>query len=64
MLQGKLRSCPWLHECWGYPKQGGELQVLTERQEKGSVIIITNLGFACWPQVIGDPMLQQPILID
>jgi DNA replication protein DnaC len=33
-----------------FSKEGSELlfQVLAERQEKGSVVITTNLGFADW----------------
>jgi len=47
-----------------FSKEGGELlfQVLAERQEKGSVIITTNLGFADWTQVFGDPVMTAALL--
>lgn len=50
-----------------FSKEGGELlfQILAERQDKGSVITTTNLGFADWTKVFGDPvMTQRPFLID
>lgn len=47
-----------------FSKEGGELlfQVLAERQEKGSVIITTNLGFADWTKVFGDPVMTAALL--
>jgi DNA replication protein DnaC len=47
-----------------FSKQGAELlfQVLAERHERGSVIITTNLGFADWTQVFGDPTLTAALL--
>jgi DNA replication protein DnaC len=47
-----------------FSKEGGELlfQVLAERQEKGSVVITTNLGFADWTQVFGDPVMTAALL--
>jgi len=47
-----------------FSKEGAELlfQVLAERQEKGSVIITTNLGFADWTQVFGDPVMTGALL--
>lgn len=47
-----------------FSKEGSELlfQVLAERQEKGSVIITTNLGFADWTQVFGDPVMTAALL--
>jgi DNA replication protein DnaC len=47
-----------------FSKEGAELlfQVLAERQEKGSVIITTNLGFADWTQVFGDPVMTAALL--
>ena len=47
-----------------FSKEGAELlfQVLAERQEKGSVIITTNLGFADWTQVFGDPTMTAALL--
>jgi DNA replication protein DnaC len=47
-----------------FSKEGAELlfQVLAERHEKGSVIITTNLGFADWTQVFGDPVITAALL--
>jgi DNA replication protein DnaC len=47
-----------------FSKEGSELlfQVLAERQEKGSVIITTNLGFADWTQIFGDPVMTAALL--
>jgi len=47
-----------------FSKEGSELlfQVLAERHEKGSVIITTNLGFADWTQVFGDPTMTAALL--
>lgn len=47
-----------------FSREGSELlfQVLAERQEKGSVIITTNLGFADWTQVFGDPIMTAALL--
>jgi DNA replication protein DnaC len=47
-----------------FSKEGAELlfQILTERHEKGSVIITTNLGFADWAQVFGDPVMTGALL--
>lgn len=47
-----------------FSKEGAALlfQILAERQEKGSVIITTNLGFADWTQVFGDPVMTAALL--
>lgn len=47
-----------------FSKEGAELlfQVLAERYEKGSVMITTNLGFADWTQVFGDPVMTAALL--
>ena len=47
-----------------FSKEESELlfQVLTERHEKGSVMITTNLGFANWTQVFGDPVMTTALL--
>ena len=47
-----------------FSKEGAELlfQVLVEHQEKGSVIMTTNLGFADWTQVFGDPVMTAALL--
>jgi DNA replication protein DnaC len=47
-----------------FSKEGSELlfQVLAERHERGSILITTNLGFADWTQVFGDPVLTAALL--
>jgi DNA replication protein DnaC len=47
-----------------FSKEGAELlfQVLAERHERGSVIITSNLGFADWTQVFGEPSLTGALL--
>jgi len=47
-----------------FSREGAELlfQVLAERNERGSVIITTNLGFADWTQVFGDATLTSALL--
>jgi DNA replication protein DnaC len=47
-----------------FSREGAELlfQVLAERYEKGSVIITSNLGFADWTQVFGDPTMTAALL--
>lgn len=47
-----------------FSKEGAELlfQVLAERHEKGSVIITSNLGFADWTKVFGDPAMTAALL--
>lgn len=47
-----------------FSKEGAELlfQVLAERHEKGSVLLTTNLGFADWTQVFGDPVMTAALL--
>jgi DNA replication protein DnaC len=47
-----------------FAKEGAELlfQILAERHERGSVIITTNLGFADWTQIFGDPNMTAALL--
>jgi DNA replication protein DnaC len=47
-----------------FSKEGAELlfQVLAQRHEKASVIITSNLGFADWTQIFGDPTLTAALL--
>jgi DNA replication protein DnaC len=47
-----------------FSKEGAALlfQVLAERHERGSVIITSNLGFADWTQVFGEPTLTAALL--
>jgi DNA replication protein DnaC len=47
-----------------FSKEGAELlfQIMAERHERGSVIITTNLGFADWTQVFGDPNMTAALL--
>lgn len=44
--------------------EGAQLlfQVLTERHEKKSIVITSNLGFADWTQIFGDPHLTSALL--
>ena len=44
--------------------EGSQLlfQVLTERHEKKSIVITSNLGFADWTQIFGDPNLTSALL--
>ena len=37
-------------------------QVLAQRHEKASVIITSNLGFADWTQIFGEPTLTAALL--
>lgn len=47
-----------------FSKEGAELlfQVFAERHERGAVIITTNLGFASWTEVFGDPNMTAALL--
>lgn len=47
-----------------FSREGAELlfQVLAERHERGAVIITTNLGFADWTQIFGEPTLTAALL--
>ena len=47
-----------------FSKEGAELlfQILAERHEKGAVVITTNLGFADWTQVFGEPVMTAALL--
>ena len=47
-----------------FSKEGSELlfQVLADRHERGSVMITTNLGFADWTQIFGDPVMTAALL--
>jgi DNA replication protein DnaC len=47
-----------------FSKEGAELlfQILAERHERRSVIITSNLGFADWTQVFGEPTLTAALL--
>ncbi len=47
-----------------FSKEGSELlfQVLAQRHEIGSVMITTNLGFADWTQIFGDPVMTAALL--
>jgi len=47
-----------------FSKEGSELlfQMLAQRYEIGSVMITTNLGFADWTQVFGDPVMTAALL--
>jgi DNA replication protein DnaC len=47
-----------------FSKEGAELifQILTERHERKSVVITSNLGFGDWTQIFGDPNLTAALL--
>ena len=47
-----------------FSKEGAELifQILTERHERKSLIITSNLGFGDWTQIFGDPNLTAALL--
>ncbi len=47
-----------------FSKTGAELLfgILTERYERGSVLVTTNLDFASWTEVFGDPRLTAALL--
>jgi DNA replication protein DnaC len=47
-----------------FSKEGSQLlfQVLADRYERGSMIVTTNLGFADWTQLFGDPTLTAALL--
>jgi DNA replication protein DnaC len=47
-----------------FSKEGAELlfQILAERHERRSVIITSNLGFADWTQIFGEPTLTAALL--
>lgn len=47
-----------------FSREGAQLlfQLLAERYERASVIITTNLGFADWTQLFGDPTLTAALL--
>lgn len=47
-----------------FSKEGAELlfQIISERHERGSVMITTNVGFADWTQTFGDPVMTSALL--
>jgi DNA replication protein DnaC len=47
-----------------FSREGAQLlfQILAERHERASVIITSNLGFADWTQLFGDPTLTAALL--
>ncbi len=47
-----------------FSREGAELlfQVLAERHERKAVIITTNMGFADWTQIFGEPNLTAALL--
>ena len=47
-----------------FSKTGAELLfgLLSERYERGSVLVTTNLDFASWTEVFGDPRLTAALL--
>lgn len=47
-----------------FTREGAELlfQILAERHERKSVIITSNMGFADWTQIFGDPNLTAALL--
>ena len=47
-----------------FSKVGAELLfgLLTDRYERGSLLVTSNLDFACWTEVFGDPRLTAALL--
>jgi hypothetical protein len=45
----------WKWQCTGIPHHG--FQILTEREEKASVAIVSNLPFSEWGKAVTDPRL-------
>lgn len=47
-----------------FSREGSQLlfQILADRYERASVIVTTNLGFADWTQLFGDPTLTAALL--
>ncbi|MBF0319991.1 MAG: ATP-binding protein [Nitrospirae bacterium] len=47
-----------------FSKEGAELlfQIISERHERGSVMITTNVGFADWTQTFCDPVMTSALL--
>ena len=47
-----------------FTKKGAELlfQVLAERNERGSIIITSNLGFADWSKIFGEATITAALL--
>jgi DNA replication protein DnaC len=47
-----------------FSKEGSQLlfQIMADRYERGSMIVTTNLGFADWTQLFGDPTLTAALL--
>jgi DNA replication protein DnaC len=47
-----------------FSKEGSQLifQILAERHEKKPVMITTNMGFADWTQIFGDPSMTAALL--
>jgi DNA replication protein DnaC len=47
-----------------FSQKGAELlfQVMAERQERGTTIITTNLGFADWTKIFGDATMTAALL--
>jgi len=47
-----------------FPRQGAELlfQVISERTERSSTVITTNLDFSRWDEVFGDTMLAAALV--
>lgn len=67
IIQKMSRFCLLILDELGYvpfSREGSQLlfQLLAERYERASVIITTNLGFADWTQLFGDPTLTAALL--
>ena len=62
----QLRSVDFLSKEWGDPPsaEGAQLlfQVFSDRYEKGSLIVTSNLPFAQWTSVFGDAALTAALL--
>ncbi len=66
-IQRYAKTGPVMLDELGYmpfPKEGSQLlfQIMADHYERGSMIVTTNLGFADWTRLFGDPTLTAALL--